>query len=105
MSEGNTSSSDSDDSAFTKVNNKRKKKRSAPQALQASPPAKRIPAPVAPSSGLKPLMSLVIEPPSLSVELPTPSVAPQRGPKLPPPVIIHDKAVRLRSPARWPREK
>ncbi|CAK1553307.1 unnamed protein product [Leptosia nina] len=63
MSEGISSSSDSDDSFKTVT--KRKKKRSAPQA---SPPAKRIPAPVAPSSGPKPLMSLVIEPQSLSVE-------------------------------------
>ncbi|CAK1540064.1 unnamed protein product [Leptosia nina] len=94
MSECNSSSSSSDsDDSFKTVTGKRKKKRSAPQALQASPPAKRILAPVAPSSGPKPLMSLIIEPPSPSVEPPTPSVASQRGPKLPPPIIIHDKAV------------
>ncbi|CAK1550857.1 unnamed protein product [Leptosia nina] len=92
MSECNFSSSDLDDS-FKTVTGKRKKKRSAPQAHQASPPAKRIPTPVAPSSGPMPLMSLVIEPPSPSVEPPTPSVASQRGSKPPPPVIIHDKAV------------
>ncbi|CAK1550851.1 unnamed protein product [Leptosia nina] len=85
MSECISSSSDSDES-FKTVTGKRKKKRSAPQAPQASPPAKRTPAPVAP----QPLMSLVIEPPSPSVEPPTPSVAPQRGPKSPPPVVPED---------------